>query len=153
MKITSEAHANIEKLLPLIKARLNSSGKTKATDKDNNVIYIDVDIFSNETLVQFLILSLSDFNQVPRFTHFTYESTEFVERFSEILVEGATLYALSSHALVERGRECQFVSDGITMVPPNVSDILNTQYSTLMSFHWEKLKYIKSNFADDHFGD
>jgi len=136
---------NINKLLKSLKARLNSSGKAKATDKYGNVVYVDCDIFSIDMLVTFLATALWDFNQVPFFTFFQFDDDNFVEQFGEILVEGATLYSLASKSLIERGREFQVTDNGLNFNPPTVSDLMNTQYSALLSHYWEKLKMIKAS--------
>jgi hypothetical protein len=136
---------NINKLLKSLRARLNSQGKAKATDSYGNVIYVDCDIFSIDMLVTFLATALWDFNQVPFFTFFQFDDDNFVEQFGEILVEGATLYALASKALIERGREFQITDNGLNFNPPTVSDLMNTQYSSLLSHYWEKLKFIKAS--------
>jgi hypothetical protein len=147
-QLSNTGERNLTNLVGLLKARLQSNGKTKSADKDGNTIYVDCDIYGNETLAAFIGLSVSDFNQVPYFTNFTLEDSRFVDCFTEVLVEGATLYALSSQALIERGREFYIGDDGINFVPPNVSEMLNTQYSTLLSHHWEKLKTIKSRITE-----
>ena len=46
-----------------------------------------------------------------------------MEQFGEILVEGATLYALASQALIERGREFQITDNGLNFNPPTVSRV------------------------------
>ena len=139
------ATKNINKLIKSLKARLNSSGKAKATDSYGNVVYVDCDIFSIDMLTTFLATALWDFNQVPYFTFFTFDDEFFVEQFGEILVEGATLYSLASKALIERGREFQFTDNGLNFNPPTVSELMNTQYSTLLTHYWEKLKMIKAS--------
>jgi hypothetical protein len=136
---------NINKLLKSLKARLNSAGKAKSTDSYGNVVYVDCDIFSIDMLVTFLATALWDFNQVPFFTFFQFDDDNFVDQFGEILVEGATLYSLASKALIERGREFQITDNGLSFNPPTVSELMNTQYNTLLSHYWEKLKYIKNS--------
>jgi len=136
---------NVNKLIKSLKARLNSSGKAKSSDAYGNTIYVDCDIFSIDMLTTFLATALWDFNQVPYFTYFTFDEDFFVDQFGEILVEGATLYALASQALIERGREFQLTDNGLNFNPPTVSELLQTQYSTLLSHYWEKLKYIKNS--------
>lgn len=136
---------NINKLLKSLRARLNSQGKAKSVDGYGNVIYVDCDIFSVDMLVTFLATALWDFNQVPFFTFFQFDEDSFVEQFGEILVEGATLYALASKALIERGREFQITDNGLNFNPPTVSELMNTQYSALLSHYWEKLKFIKAS--------
>lgn len=140
---------NLNKLVTLLKQRLQSGGgKAKTVDTNGNTIYVDTDIFSKESLEAFIQLSLSDFNQVPHFTFFTLEDSKVIDTFADVLVEGAVLSALASKALVERGREFQIVDNGITMEPPTISELLNTQYSTLLGFHWEKLKTIKARITE-----
>jgi hypothetical protein len=136
---------NINKLMKSLKARLNSSGKAKSADSFGNTIYVDCDIFSVATLTTFIATALWDFNQVPYFTFFTFDEDIVVDQFGEILVEGATLYALASIALIERGREFQVTDNGLNFNPPTVSELLQTQYSTLLTHYWEKLKYIKNS--------
>lgn len=138
------AIANINKLLKMLKARLNSAGKSRKVI-NGNVSYVDCDIFSIEMLTDFLATALSDFNQTPYFTFITFDQTHFIDQFAEVLVEGATLYALASQALIERGREFQLTDNGLGFTPPTVSDMLSTQYNTLLSHYWEKLKYIKNS--------
>jgi hypothetical protein len=139
------ATKNINKLMKVLRARLNSAGKAKSTDSYGNVIYVDCDIFSVDMLTTFLASALWDFNQVPFFTFFTFDDDGFVDQFGEILVEGATLYSLASKALIERGREFQITDNGLNFNPPTVSELMTTQYSTLLSHYYEKLKYIKNS--------
>lgn len=143
---------NINKLIKMLKARLNSSGKAKSVDTFGNTIYIDCDIFSVDMLTTFIATALSDFNQVPYFTFFDFDDVGFIEQFGEILVEGATLYALASKALIERGREFQITDQGINFNPPSVSELMNTQYSTLLTHYWDKLKYIKNSLRPGPLG-
>jgi len=139
------ATKNINKLLKSLRARLNSRGKAKSTDDYGNPILVDCDIFSVDMLVTFLATALWDFNQVPFFTFFQFDDDYFVEQFGEILVEGATLYALGSKSLIERGREFTLTDNGLNFNPPTVSELMNTQYSTLLTHYWEKLKFIKAS--------
>lgn len=136
---------NINKLMKSLKARLNSAGKAKSSDSYGNTVYVDCDIFSVDTLTTFIATALWDFNQVPYFTFFKFDDDDFVDQFGEVLVEGATLYALASIALIERGREFTLTDNGLNFNPPTVSELLQTQYSTLLSHYWEKLKYIKNS--------
>lgn len=149
---SQQAIKNINKLLKSLKARLSSSGKSKATDAYGNVIYVDCDIFSVDMLTSFLATALWDFNQTPYFTFFTFDDVNFVEQFGEILVEGATLYSLASKALIERGREFSITDNSINFNPPTVSELMQTQYSTLLSHYWEKLKYIKNSLRPNPMG-
>jgi hypothetical protein len=132
-------------LISSLRSRLHDKGKAKSNDANGNIIYIDVDIYAKDMLESFIDLAVSEFNATPDFTDFTLENSRFVDCFAEVVVEGATLYALSSRALIERGREFQIGDDGVSFIPPAVSEMLNTQFSTLLVHHWEKLKYIKQH--------
>jgi len=136
---------NIDKVIKGLRARLKSSGKAKKIDANGNVTYIDCDIFTTDLLVTFCAMSLSNFNEIPYFTNFTYEDTAIIDQFINMLVQGATLYALSSQALIERGREFNITDNGISFVPPTVSEMLMTQYSSALSSYNENLKYIKNS--------
>lgn len=136
---------NIDKLLKPLKMRLHSSGKVKRKDQYGNDVYVSCDIYSTDMLVTFLVMSLSNFNQIPYFTSFTFEDTQIIDQFLDIIVQGATLYALASKALIERGREFQITDNGLAFTPPTVSELLNTQYNTLLTSYNENLKYIKNS--------
>lgn len=136
------------KCLKALKNVLRSESKFKHRDQHNNITYIDVDVYGNKLLNIFLDLSLSEFNQIPHFTSFTFKDEKFVNTFTNILVEGALLYALSSQALIERGREFTTTGSGIEFTPPDISEMLQTQYATLLHLHFEKLKLIKSSIKD-----
>ncbi len=136
---------NINKLLKILRARLNSRGKAKSKDSFGNDTFVDCDIFSTDQLVSMLAAALMDFNQVPYFTMFTFDDCQFVDQFGEILVEGATLYALSSQALIEKGSLSIINDNGVTWTPPDIADMLQTQYNTLLTQYYDKLKYIKNS--------
>jgi hypothetical protein len=142
--LSSEGQHNSDRLVSLLQDRLNDKSKVKSVDSVGNVVYIDCNIYSKSVLESFIDLSISEFNQTPSFTDFSLGNSRFVDCFAEVLVEGAVLYALSSQALIERGREFT-ISDngGVEFNPPAVADMLNTQFSTLLGHHWEKLKHIK----------
>ena len=136
---------NINKMLKSLKARLNSEGKIKSHDAYGNTTYVSCDIYSIDMLVTFLATALSDFNQTPYFTFFTFEDTAFIDQYMDIIVKGATLYALSSKALIEKGREFQITDNGLNFNPPSVAELLETQYSTLLTNYYEHLKMIKNS--------
>ena len=146
------AICNINHLLKSLRARLNSSGKHRTTDEYGNVVYKDCDIYSTDDLVSFLAQALSMFNETPMFTLFTFDDTPIIEQFHDILVQGATLIALSSQALIERGREWTVNDNGIGFTPPTVSEMLSTQWSAELSNWTERLKYIKMNMRSSAIG-
>ena len=136
---------NINRLIYMLKARLNSSGKAKVRDQYGNDVLIDCDIYTVPQLVTFLISALSAFNMIPHFTAFTFEDTEIINIFGEIIVRHALISALASKALIERGREMSISDNGISFTPPSVSDMLSTQYSTEYTQWQDNVKQIKGN--------
>lgn len=143
---------NINKLIKGMKVRLNSSGKSPSIDKNGNLMYVDCDIYSIDMLTTFAAISLSKFNQTPYFTFFTFEDTQVIDQFFEVLVEGGVLYALSSKALIERGREFQITDNSINFNPPSVAEMLSTQWNTELTHYWESLKYIKNSIRPNALG-
>jgi hypothetical protein len=142
---SQEAIFNINKVIKMMKVRLNSAGKSKSIDSNGNVMYVDCDIFSVDMLTTFIAMSLNKFNSTPYFTSFTFEDVYFWTTFSEVIAEGAVLFALASQALLEKGQEFTINENGINFNPPAVSDMLSTQYSTTLTHYWEQLRYIKNS--------
>jgi len=146
------AICNINILIKTLKARLDSAGKSKFKDANGNDVYVDCDIYSVDQLVSFLVWSLERFNEIPHFTLFTFEDTDMMQQFHAIIVQGGTLVALASKALLERGREFQLQDNGVQFTPPTVSEMLNTQWSTSFANYFEAVKYIKQNLKPSPMG-
>jgi len=143
---------NINKILAILKARLNSSGKAYVKDEFGNEQLVDCDIYTIPQLVLFIIAALDSFNMIPHFTEFTFEDTDFFNIFGEIIVRFALVYALASKALIERGREFQINDNGVTFQPPGVSDILQTQYSNEYNMWKDDVRLIKQNMKPSPLG-
>jgi len=136
---------NINKIMKVVRRRLNSSGWASTTDKYGNPEFKQCDIFSVEELTDFICASLSLFNEVPYFTSFDFNDTEIIKIYLEVLAQGAVIYALSAKALTERGNESQTQDAGLSWQPPSVSELISSQWSTEIANHMEKLKYIKNS--------
>jgi hypothetical protein len=136
---------NINKLIKMLKARLNSDGATPAFDNFGNLQYVSCSLYSIDVLTTFLSTSLTQFNGIPYFTFFTFDDTLFVEQWAEILVQGATIYALASKALIEKGRQFTMSDDGVSFTPPDVSEVLQSQFGTMLTAYIDQLKYIKNS--------
>ena len=135
----------INKLLDILKKRLKNDGVRKVPDGAGGYTEESCYIFSNDELICFLINSLSEFNQWPHFTQFTFADAQIQDIFLDIIVQGANLLALAAQALIEKGREFTITDNGVTYQPPQVSEILNSQYGTQLSYYKEKLKAIKTS--------
>lgn len=77
-----------------------------------------------ETIDKALQLSLSAFNMVPCVTYFTFDDEENIDQISDLLVTYACYVVLSTKSLVERGREVSVSSNGVSFVPPDMSEHL-----------------------------
>lgn len=144
-RYSSCAIHNINKLLKTLKMRLYNDGKARSTDSFGNILYVDCNVFSNDMLITFIANATSDFNQIPYFTFFRLDDNNFVDQFHDILVEGATTYALAAQALIEKGREFTITDNGVNFNPPLMAEMLNTQYTTVLNNYYDKLKYIKAS--------
>jgi hypothetical protein len=135
---------NINKLLKMLKERLNSDGKSVSKDAYGNTTYINCSNFSISTLVTFLSMSLSHFNLVPYVTYFDFDDTEFVGQYGEMIVQIAAAFAMYSKSLIERGAELTLSDNGITFTPAQVADFLRGQADTIMNGYAETLKSLKN---------
>lgn len=146
------AISNINILMAMVKARLASSGLSKMIDAAGNVTYANCDIFSVEQLTVFLAGALSAFNEIPTFTAFTFESTEIMKIFGEVIVQHAVLWALSSKSLSETGREFTITDNGVAFNPPSIGSRLNEQFNTELG-NWDaKVRLIKQNMKSNPLG-
>lgn len=139
------AICNINKLLKALRRRLKSSGVRPGCDEHGNTVFETCDIFSVDELVTFIATSLTMFNEVPHFTMFTFEDSEIVNLFFDVIVQGALYQALAAQALIERGREFSINDTGTSFTPPTVSEILSSQYQKEMDNWYDKIKMIKAS--------
>jgi hypothetical protein len=135
----------INKMLACLKARLKNDLKSESIDAYGNTEFVDCSIFTNDELAWFLSCSLSEFNQTPHFTDFTFDMAVIHDRFAYVIVEGAYILALAAQMLIEAGREFTITDNGITMNPPPLSATLNNELSQFVAAHRETLKYIKTS--------
>jgi len=142
--LSQAALANVNRLIHMLRIRLQSSGVRVTKDGYGNTVYENCNIFSIEEMFTFLCSSLSEFNSTPHFTEFTWEDDIIID-FRDVIVEGAYIMALASKALIEKGREFTISDNGLSFQPPQVADLLNSQMGTLLGPYREKIKYIKAN--------
>lgn len=143
-KVWTQAEiAGINVLLAQLKCRLKNNAKARTLDAYGQETYVDCPIFTDDELLCFLNGSLSEFNQTPHWTCFSYDSPIIYERNAHVVVEGAHIIALGAQMLVEAGREFTVTDNGITMQPPPLSTTINTQFGALLTAHTERLKFIK----------
>ena len=142
---TKEEAYGINILLKMLKPRLKNDGIRKIPDGQGGYIEESCSVFTNSELICFLVNSLSSFNQIPHFTNFTFENPQIHTVFADVIVQGASLLAMSAQALIEKGREFSITDNGVIYQPPMISEILNSQFSTQLADYKDKLKVIKCN--------
>ena len=121
-------------------------------DEYGNVDLENCPIWSDCTLLCFLRNSLSEFNQTPHFTGFSFADQVIWDRNAHVIVEGSYILALGAGMLAEAGREFTITDNGITMQPPPLSTIMNNQFGALLSAHAERLKHIKTSMKPSPLG-
>jgi hypothetical protein len=99
-------------------------------------------LFTTYQLMLFLTFSLSTFNQIPPFTNFTFEDTEFINEFMDLILKGAEISGLAAEELIEKGKE--FPTMDLGFKPPSISDILNTRFSAEFTDWQEEVKRTKT---------
>ena len=140
--LSQTAIQNLNVLMHILRRRLQSSGWHMIKDANGVLVRESCDIFSIDELFTFLCSSLSEFNSTPHYTGFTWEDQTVLD-FRDVIVEGAYIIALASKALIEKGREFTISDNGLSFQPPMVADLLNSQFSSMLSVHVEKLKQVK----------
>lgn len=153
MDFSEQEIYGINLLLKFLKSRLRSTGRKPLrdefgafiTDGYGEVITEDCDVFSNEILIAFLCQSLSEFNSMPFFTAYTFADPIIHSLFSQIIVEGAYIFALASQSLLEKGRDFTISDGGLNYQPPQLGDFIQTHYGTWLTSYRERLKFIKGS--------
>jgi hypothetical protein len=140
---TTDEITGINILLAQLKARLKNNLEVESTDEFGNITFVSCSVFTNEELTWFLRCSLSEFNQTPHFTDFTFDLEVIYDRFAYIIIEGAFILATAAQMLIEAGREFTITDNGITMNPPPLSSVLNNELSQFVARHTEMLHKIK----------
>lgn len=150
---TDEEINGINILLKLLKMRLRSNGQKPVRnqygafvyDEDGNLVMEECNVFSDDILVGFLMMALSDFNGIPFFTTYTFADEIIRTLFASFIIEGAYIFAIASQALVEKGREFNISDGGVNYTPPVLADLLTNQFSTWMNSYRERVKFVKNS--------
>jgi hypothetical protein len=155
---TQEEIIGLNKLLAQLKARLKNNVQVESIDAYGQVQFVNCPIFTDEELTWFLNCSLSEFNQTPHFTDFTFADLPIagpdgaVGRYSYIIVEGAAILAMAAQMLIEAGKEFTITDNGVSMNPPPLSTTLNNQLSQFVQRHTDMLKHIKTSIKPHPLG-
>jgi len=140
-------------LLKFLKSRLRSTGMKPLRDVDGafitdgygEIITEACNVFDDEALVCFLCQGLSEFNAVPFFTAYGFGDPVIQTLFSQMIVEGAYVFALASQSLLEKGRDFTITDGGVNYQPPQLGDFIQSHYGTWLTSYRERLKFIKNS--------
>lgn len=141
---SQKAILTINKLLMLVKARLNSRGLKVGKDSFGNNKFSQCDIFSVDIIVANLIASLSHFNAMPHFTNFTFDDDAIGTTFLDVIAQGAVINLLAGQALLERGSEYSVSESALTFSVSTLSELLNSQWSAEVTAHTARVTAIKA---------
>ncbi len=150
----------INVMLKFLKARLNSTGTKPMRDQFGAFVrdgYGEVmtevcNVFTDDALIGFLCMSLSEFNMTPFFTAYTFADKTIQSLFIQIIVEGASVYAMAAQSLLEKGRDFTISDGGISYQPPALGDFLMSTYGTWLTSYRERLKFIKNSIRPGPIG-
>jgi len=150
---TDEEINGINILLKLLKMRLRSNGTKPVRDRygafvydeDGNLVTEECNVFSDDILVGFLMMALSDFNAIPFFTTYQFSDEIIKTLFASFIIEGAYIFAIASQALIEKGREFTISDGGVNYTPPQLEGVLTSQFSTWMTSYRERVKFVKNS--------
>ena len=153
LDFSDEELAGINLLLKMLKARLQSTGEKPVRDENGAFVYDgygelvteECNVFSDDILISFLCMALSEFNSVPFFTAYTFADSIVQSLFMHIIVEGAHVFALASQSILEKGRDFTISDGGVNYQPPQLGDFLQTYYSNWLSSYRERLQFIKNS--------
>lgn len=143
----------INVMLAYLKTRLRSTGRKPLRDQFGafvldgygEIITEDCDVFTDGVLISLLCQSLSEFNSTPFFTAYTFADQVIQTLFAQVIVEGAYVYALASQSIIEKGRDFTITDGGVSYVPPQLGDFLQTHYGTWLTSYRERVKFIKNS--------
>ena len=94
-------------------------------------------------LIDYLRMSLSEFNVMPTITYYLFSDELTYGLFSDVIIEGAFLQALSAVAILSSGQEAVITDQGVSITPPPVSSTINTVIGGRQPLYLEKLKALK----------
>jgi hypothetical protein len=151
-EFTEDEVYGINRLLRMLKCRIKNDGVRKVPNAEGGYTEVECSVFTDDELICFLTSALSGFNEYPHFTQFTFSDPQIYTLFAEIVVQGAVLLAFAAQALIEKGREFSITDNGVTYQPPQISEILNSQYSAQLADYKEKLKIIKASLKPQPLG-
>jgi hypothetical protein len=149
---TDDEVTGVNLLLRILKARVKNDGVRRVSDGAGSYVEMECSVFSDDELICFLVASLSEFNQTPHFSTFTFADQQIQETFMHIVTQGAALLAMAAQALLEKGREFVLTDAGVSYQPPAISEILSSQYSTQLADYRQALRAIKTSLKPTPLG-
>ena len=128
-----------EKIIKALDIRLNHIGKKTTNDENGNSIVVDSRLFTEEQFIDAIEASIATAGLFLAGPDNVRNNLDF---YQDIVTHGALLTILSGHALLERGRECKIVDNGVVLDPPDISNILMEQWYKEYDVYMEKLRML-----------
>lgn len=100
-------------------------------------------VVPDEELIDYLRMSLSEFNVMPTITYYLFSDELVYGLFSDVIIEGAFLQTLSAMAILSAGQEMVITDNGVTVTPPPISSTINAVIGSRQPLYLEKLKALK----------
>lgn len=146
LNFSEEEIVNINILLEALRSTLKSNGVKEVVDPITGLVtLVPCTVFSDDELIQFLCISLTEFNSRPFVSNIRFSDIRVSQLWKYILVEGAHLLALGAQVLIEAGREFNVSDNGISFQPPPLSTAINNQFSARYTQYKQDLDLIKRN--------
>ena len=141
----------INLMLKKLGARLNNRGVDKIIDYFDEYgkepVIQETRIFKEDVLMIFLEASLSKLNMLLNFKNPLTFIDDRAVRLEDLIIQGALLQALSSHALFECGREFVTNDSGVAFNPPKVSKMLMDQWTYEHRDYMEKIRIVRCDLG------
>ena len=119
-------------------AQLVSDLRYFLADFDPNCV-----VYSECRLEMFLRRAMNDINIFPHRTFYTLENVPV--DWEIVILQGATLFALSSQGIFESFREFTVAGTSISYNPPQLANVMDTKHSGLLSEYVENKNRVKQS--------
>ena len=131
----------IAKLTDLLKIRLASKSFVKNAKGES----VELNVFTDEQLYEYLEYGLTAFNSVPNFTFITFNDGIAIANVGIYIVRYAANVTLLSRGLIEKGRQIDLEDQGMTYTSPDIAEFMLKQAELELSGWFEEVKCVKAD--------
>ena len=100
-------------------------------------------VVPDSDLIEYLRLALSELNVAPTITFYQFSDELIYGLFSDVIIEGAWLKALSIVQVLSAGQELVIVDQGVQITPAPISTAIASILALRQPLYMEKLKALK----------